>query len=46
MWPAYDYIHDFNPPAAARMADALVKAGDNLVNFPHRGRPSAWHDDA
>jgi toxin ParE1/3/4 len=39
IWRAYDYIYDFNPPAAARMADALFKAGDNLVNFPHRGRP-------
>jgi plasmid stabilization system protein ParE len=39
VWRAYDYIYDFNPPAAARMADALVKAGDSLVNFPHRGRP-------
>jgi plasmid stabilization system protein ParE len=36
---AYDTIHDFNPSAAARMADALFKAGDRLVSFPHRGRP-------
>ncbi len=36
---AYDYIFDFNPQAAARMAVALMAAGDSLVNFPHRGRP-------
>jgi toxin ParE1/3/4 len=39
VWRAYDYIYDFNPGAAARMAEALFKAGDSLVNFPHRGRP-------
>jgi toxin ParE1/3/4 len=36
---AYNYIYDFNPGAAVRMAEALFKAGDSLVNFPHRGRP-------
>jgi toxin ParE1/3/4 len=39
VWRAYDYIFDFNPPAARRMAVALLAAGDSLVNFPHRGRP-------
>ncbi len=36
---AYDYIFEFNPQAASRMAEALLAAGDGLVNFPHRGRP-------
>jgi toxin ParE1/3/4 len=36
---AHDYILDFNPKAAARMAKALMVAGGSLVNFPHRGRP-------
>jgi plasmid stabilization system protein ParE len=35
----YDYIYDFNPQAAQRMAEALILAGDGLANFPHRGRP-------
>ena len=39
VWRAYDYIADFNPHAAAHMAEALLAAGDSLVNFPHRGRP-------
>jgi plasmid stabilization system protein ParE len=39
VWRTYDYIYDFNPPAAACIAEAPVKAGGNLVNFPHRGRP-------
>jgi toxin ParE1/3/4 len=38
VWRAYDYIFEFNPPAAAKMAEALFKAGDSLANFPHRGR--------
>jgi addiction module RelE/StbE family toxin len=38
VWRAYDYISDFNPPAAIRMAEALLEAGDSLTNFPHRGR--------
>jgi plasmid stabilization system protein ParE len=37
---AHDYILDFNPKAAARMAKALMVAGASLVNFPHRGRPA------
>jgi len=28
VWRAYDYIVDFNPQAAQRMADALFAAGD------------------
>ena len=36
---AYDYLFDFNPQAAAHMAEALLTAGDSLVNFAHRGRP-------
>jgi toxin ParE1/3/4 len=39
VWRAHDYIFDFNPQAAAHMAEALLTAGDGLVNFPHRGRP-------
>jgi toxin ParE1/3/4 len=38
VWRAYDYIVDFNPQAAQRMADALFAAGDGLEHFPHRGR--------
>ena len=36
---AHDYIFDFNPQAATRMAEALLAAGESLVNFPPRGRP-------
>jgi plasmid stabilization system protein ParE len=39
VWRAHEYIFDFNPQAAARMADALLAAGDSLASFPHRGRP-------
>lgn len=39
VWRAHDYIVDFNTQAAAAMAQALLDAGDSLVNFPHRGRP-------
>jgi toxin ParE1/3/4 len=35
---AYDYIYEFNPRAATRLADALLAAGDSLAIFPHRGR--------
>lgn len=38
VWRAYDYIYEFNPPAAGRMAGALITAGDSLATFPHRGR--------
>ena len=36
---AYDYLVGFNPQAAAHMAEALLSAGDSLVNFAYRGRP-------
>jgi len=35
----YNYIAQFNPRAAARLADELFAAGDSLVSFPNRGRP-------
>lgn len=35
----YGYIAGDNPRAARRIADALLKAGDSLETFPHRGRP-------
>lgn len=35
----YDYIFNFNPRAAAHVAETLLAAGDSLVTFPHRGRP-------
>jgi plasmid stabilization system protein ParE len=38
VWRAYEYIYEFNPQTAARLAEALHAAGDSLVNFPHRGR--------
>jgi toxin ParE1/3/4 len=36
---AFDYLYDFNPQAARHLAEALLTAGDSLVNFPHRGGP-------
>jgi toxin ParE1/3/4 len=36
---AYDYLFEFNPRAAAYVAESLRDAGDSLENFPHRGRP-------
>jgi toxin ParE1/3/4 len=35
----YRYIANFNPRAAGALTDALLNAGDGLVNFPRRGRP-------
>lgn len=35
----FDYLVDFNPRAARDVSAALIKAGDSLANFPHRGRP-------
>lgn len=35
---ASDYLVDFNPRAAVRLAEALLAAGDSLANFPYRGR--------
>ena len=36
---ATEYLIDFNPRAAAALADGLVAAGDSLEHFAHRGRP-------
>lgn len=30
----HDYLADFNPKAAIRVAEALYKAGDSLAHFP------------
>ena len=35
----YEYAFEFNPRAAARVADVLRAEGDGLVQFPERGRP-------
>ena len=35
----YRYIAQFNPSAAAGLADELLSAGDSLETFPNRGRP-------
>ena len=35
----HDYIHEANPVAAARVADALFTAGRSLSYLPRRGRP-------
>lgn len=35
---AVDYLADFNPMAAVRLADGLIAAGDSLGSFPYRGR--------
>jgi plasmid stabilization system protein ParE len=32
------YIGNFNPYAAGDMASRIVQVGDNLANFPYRGR--------
>jgi len=31
------YIAQFNPSAAARLADRIIAAADGLILFPHRG---------
>ncbi len=36
---ASDYLMDFNPFAAVRLAEGLLAPGDSLAHFPHRGRP-------
>ena len=36
---AVDYLMDFNPVAAVRLAEGLIAAGDGLMHFSHRGRP-------
>jgi toxin ParE1/3/4 len=35
---AHEYLLDFNPRAAARVAGTLRAAGDSLGHFPRRGR--------
>ena len=35
-----DYIRQFNPAAARRIAIALVAAADSLTELPERGRPA------
>lgn len=35
----HDYLYDFNPLAARRIAETLLLAGDSLGTFPRRGRP-------
>lgn len=32
------YIAQFNPSAAASVADSIIRAGDSLTLFPNRGR--------
>jgi plasmid stabilization system protein ParE len=34
------YIGQFDPAAARRMAERLIRAGDSLSSFPNRGRPA------
>ena len=36
---AYDYLADFNPRAAAHVAETLRDEGNSLMHFPERGRP-------
>jgi plasmid stabilization system protein ParE len=33
-----DYIRQFNPHAAMKVASAIVSTGDGLTSFPYRGR--------
>jgi toxin ParE1/3/4 len=35
---ASEYLMVFNPRAATRLAEGLIAAGDDLINFPYRGR--------
>ena len=37
----HGYLARFNPPAAGRLAERMLAAGDSLVLFPDRGRPGA-----
>lgn len=32
------YLHQFDPAAAQRIADRLIRAGESLSAFPNRGR--------
>lgn len=34
-----NYVEQFNPLAAQRLAQRLINAGDSLKLFPERGRP-------
>ncbi len=34
-----DYIQQFNPYAADKVAAEIIATGNGLINFPHRGRP-------
>jgi toxin ParE1/3/4 len=38
MRQAYEYLAEFNPTAALRVAETLRDAGHSLEHFPHRGR--------
>jgi toxin ParE1/3/4 len=35
---AYDFIFEENPPAAARQLELILRAVEQLVNFPEMGR--------
>ena len=35
----YDHIAGHNPPAAERLAEAILAGGDSLIDMPRRGRP-------
>lgn len=35
----FNYVAERNAPAAARLDEALLLAGDSLATFPNRGRP-------
>lgn len=37
-----DYIDQFDPRAAERIAGALLAATERLRDFPHSGRPSRY----
>lgn len=34
----YEYLADFNPHAARKLAQALLELGNSLESMPHRGR--------
>jgi plasmid stabilization system protein ParE len=33
-----EYIRQFNPHAATKVAAEIIETGDGLANFPYRGR--------
>lgn len=35
-----DYLRQFNPEAADHLTQRLIDAGNSLVDFPNRGRPT------